>query len=274
MKNLLRSVTLSMAFAAAAVARAPTPTLQTGQAGATPAAPAGSVSLQEYREILNNERKLLEEQSERYYARIDALTNRVIWGLGLVAAAALAVLGWGFGKTRQELQAFVREQFQGQVSSLIDTDMSDLKETVRDLKSQVRDLRAFQDRSVVWVFSGEEVRSQRELEALHATGLQNIQTVAPRRAEELALGEPDLVIFSYDGSEEGRRRLDRIVAVLNQQSPPVSLLIYTYNPEGAEVRLGEPERGILKDFLWYMPVNFPTTLVAQAQLLVRAGREL
>jgi len=115
---------------------------------------------------------------------------------------------------------------------------------------------------------------QPELDALHSAGLQNIHIIAPTEAAGLELGEPDLVIFSYDGTEEGRKRLERIVALLKGNSPPVSLLIYTYNPKGPEIRLQASEKKILESFLWYLPVNFPTTLVAQTQLLVRTKRNL
>lgn|GEM_PF-4712254 len=242
---------------------------ETGSPGFSSTAP-----LREYREILKEERQLLEAQSEKYYTRIDKLIDRTIYGLGLVAAAALIILGWGFGKTRDELRKLVHEQFEKTTSSLIQSEIDDLRGTVRDLKKEVAELRAFQNRSVVWVFPGSEINSQQELDALHSTGLHGIQCLAPANGESFEIGEPDLVIFSHDGSEECIKRLGKIVEVLKKQSPPVTLLIYTYNRNGPEHRLKEAEMKILKDFLWFVPVNFPSTLIAQTQLLIRKERNI
>ncbi|HLG15757.1 MAG TPA: hypothetical protein VJH03_14820 [Blastocatellia bacterium] len=250
--------------------------------------PAASLSVQEYRGILEHERKLLEDQSEKYYARIDKLIDRTLWVLGIIGTAITLLLAVAsylfvsqFGKTRKELKTFVDEHFEKQVASLITTDMNSLKgfvesevivlrTSIENVRAGVESLQAFQNQSVVWVLSKTEKEVQEELDALHSTGLRKIQTVTPTKVEELELGEPDLVIFSYDGSEEGRKRLERIVAILKEQSPPVPLLIYTYNPNGNDVRLTDTERDILKDFRWWQPVNFPVTLIAQAQVLVRA----
>lgn len=251
-----------------ATAQTPTPSPQPSPAAVTT---PGSVSLQDYREILNNERKLLEDQSEKYYGRIDTLINRAT----LAIAIALGIILFIIGKTRSEAKALVHELFEKQVSSSFQSEIDNLKSLVRDLKTEVEDLKAFQKQSVVWVFSGADVKGvEQEFEALYATGLQNIETVAPTKAEEVELGNPDLVIFSYDGTEEGQKRLTKVVAKLKEQAPPVSLLIYTYNREGPEIRLGEAEKEILKGFLWHEPANFPATLVAKTQLLIRTRRKL
>jgi hypothetical protein len=257
---------------ASAAAQTPQQFPQTN-AETDPSGSSSATSLREYREILKEERQLLEAQSEKYYTRIDKLIDRTLYGLGLVAAAALVTLGWGFGKTRSELRNLVHEQFQNLTSSLIQSEIDGLRETVQGMKEEIGELRAFQNRSVVWVFPGSEIKSQQELDALHSTGLHGIQCLAPANGESFEIGEPDLVIFSYDGTEECIKRLRKIVESLKNQSPPVTLLIYTYNPGGPEHRLKEAEMKILEGFIWFVPVNFPSTLIAQTQLLVRKERK-
>ena len=224
---------------------------------------------QEYREILANERKLLDDQSERYYSRVDNLLNRSIYVLGVLGVVALGLFYFAFGRTPKDLKGLVHEHFEKKAGAFIESEIDDLRSVVKNLKTQVTELQAFQQQQVTWVFSTDKINAEPELEALHANGLQNIAIAAPEKVDELKLGDPDLVILSYDGTAEGQARLRYIVEALKQKRPPVSLLIYTYNPEGEEVRLGDAERAVLKDFRWYLPVNFPTTLLAQTQLLVR-----
>jgi hypothetical protein len=281
MKLLLYSILLCVICISSVAAQTATQSPQ-----AAPTSTPDSTSLREYREILQNERKLLEDQSEKYYARIDKLIDRTLWAMGIVVVIAIGLFFWWFGKTRNEMKAFVDEQFERQVALHVESDMSALRASLQSLITQVEELQAFQKQSVVWVFSGPvtsveseqegtgmSVDSMPELEALQAAGLHNIQIHTPTNASELNVGDPDLVIFSYDGTEEGRKRLEKIVTILKGKSPPVSLLIYTYNPNGPEIRLQDAERKILEGFLWYLPVNFPTTLVAQTQLLVRTKRK-
>src|SRR5262245_32111149 len=102
---------------------------------------SSATSLTEYREILKEERQLLEVQAEKHYARIDKLIDRTTYGLGLIAIGALAILGWGFGKTRNELRSLVREQFEKLTSSLIQSEVDHLTEAVQLLKKEVEELR-------------------------------------------------------------------------------------------------------------------------------------
>jgi hypothetical protein len=277
MKTFYCSVLLILFFVSAAGGQSPTST-----PSPEPSPTPNSISLQDYRGILENERKLLDEQSEKYYARIDSLMNRIIWGIGLIGVAALGLIGWRFGKTRKELEGIVHEQVKNQATSLVDADMkalrasveSDvnaLRSSIKELEAGVARLQAYQNQMVVWVFSGPEPDAQAELDALRATGLENIYLVTPANDETFDIGEADLVILSFDGTDEGRRRLGIIVNALRDKTPPVSLVIYTYNPGGPEIRLQDAERTILGDFRWYVPVNFPTTLVAQTQLLIRSN---
>lgn len=272
MKNLLLIFFLLFFLSGKVVGQTPQVSPTIGIQEANSVKNSDPISLSSYRDILKEERQLLEAQSEKYYGRVDKLIDRTLWALGLIVAAALGLFYWGIAKTRSELGGLVREQFEKRGASLIQKEMDSLRSSVEEMQKQIAELQSFQGQSIVWIFSGNEVKSSTELEAIHATGLHNVQCLAPANDEDFQLGEPDLVIFSYDGTDEGRRRLGKIVEGLKQQSPPVSLLVYTYNEGGAEVRLNEPEREILKGFLWFVPVNFPATLVAQTQMLIRKER--
>src|SRR6185503_14127121 len=215
-----------------------------------------SISLREYRDILENERKLLNEESEKYYARIDSLINRTTWAIGVIGVFAVAVMGFLIGKTRKELQELVKEQVKLQTSAFIETEMALVRKSVeaeaatvrasiQEIQAEVNSLRAFQNQLIVWVFAGTEMDAQPEMDALRQIGLSNISILTPGEDEDFDLGEPDLVILSFDGTDEGRRRLQIIVAALREKSPPVSLLIYTYNPD-REVRLQQADWAILE----------------------------
>ena len=132
-------------------------------------------------------------------------------------------------------------------------------------------------RSIVLIFSFRGVYyfwGRSVLKALYATGLQNINFVTPELGREFELGDPDLVILTFDATDEARRLLSELVTRLKQESPPVPLLIYTFSSDGAQVRLDAAELKILSGFDWYIPVNFPAQLLAQTQLLIRRSRNL
>jgi hypothetical protein len=257
----------------AAYAQTPSPSPETSPT---------SISLKDYREILENERKLLNDESEKYYARIDSLINRTTWAIGVIGVFAVAVMGFLIGKTRKELQELVKEQVKLQTAAFIETEMilvrrsvetevATLRTSIQELQAEVNSLRAFQNQLIVWVFAGVEMDAQSEMDALRQTGLNNISVITPGENEGFDLGEPDLVILSFDGTDEGRRRLQIIVAALREKAPPVSLLIYTYNPD-REIRLQPADWQILEGFRWFLPVNFPTTLISQTQTLIRTNR--
>jgi hypothetical protein len=239
-----------------------------GQSASPSPNPSPPISLQDYRSILENERKLLDEQSEKYYTRIDTLINRSLWVFGIIFSAAAAIFLWQYGKTKSELKSVVRQQFQEQAASLIDQEMTALRNQVQNLNQQVEALLAANNQPVLWIFSGTETDANEEREALIDRGIRDISLLTPAINEDFEIGDPALVIFSYDRSAEGHRRLTRIAELLRERAPATWLIIYTYGRDRAEFRLGEPERRVLGDFLWYMPANYPVTLIAQTQLLL------
>jgi hypothetical protein len=231
-------------------------------------------SLQQYREILEHERQLMEQQSEKYYGRIDSLINRTLWVLGTIGGLALALFIWQYGRTKTEMKSLVREQFKEQAVSLIDEEMNTLRKKVETLNGEIKDLQSANEQPITWVFSGTEVTAPQEREALISRGIRNISDFTPPIGQDFNdLANPALVIFSYDRGAEAHDRLRRIVQILRNKNPPVPLIIYTYDPAKPEYRLQEPERRMIGDYLWYLVANYPVTLISQTQTLLRDIRE-
>lgn len=77
------------------------------------------------------------------------------------------------------------------------------------------------------------------------------------------------MVISFDGTADGRTILAKVVEMLKSKSPPVFLIVDTYVPGQQPRTLQAEEFKLLEGFLWYVPTNFPSQLVAQAQMLIR-----
>src|ERR1051325_1535403 len=71
-----------------------------------------AISLETYQSILEKERKLLEEESERYYSRVDKLIERATWFFGVAAAIVTGLLSWTFLKSRKEVLDTVKAKLE------------------------------------------------------------------------------------------------------------------------------------------------------------------
>lgn len=221
------------------------------------------ISLREYREILEKERKLIEDQSERHFARLNSLLDRVLWGLGILATFAAGLIAWLGITTRRELQGELKRV--GLASIKLD-DVQQLVQQYRQLKQEVAALTAYKDRKVVWVFPGETTLAYKEIAALNSLGIRNIELIAPKTSTGLEVANCDLVIFSFDGGAEARERLKKIVDQLKTKEERVYLLVYC--PPN---QLTQDDLKKLSEFYWSQSVNFPTRLVADVQVLLRKG---
>ena len=131
------------------------------------------------------------------------------------------------------------------------------------LDAEVKEIQSYKQRLIPWFFSGETNTAEREIAALKNAGLENVVPKKIKTGDHFELGNPDLVIFSYDGSGEGQRRMGVIASLLRQNHPEVWLLIHT-SPQAIQ----EKEKEILGD-VWYFPTNFPATLITNAKSLIR-----
>lgn len=225
--------------------------------------PEPAISLNDYREILEKERKLIDEQAERHFTRLSGLLDRVIWGLGVLTAFAVGLIAWLGISTRRELQAELKRVG---LSAIKLEDVQQLVEQYRQLKQEVAALTAYKNGKVTWVFSGETTLAYKELAALNSLGIRNIELLAPKTSAELTLPASDLVIFSFDASAEARERLKKIVDQLKAKDERTYLLIYC-----APGQLTPEDQKTLAEFSWSQAVNFPTRLVADVQVLLRKG---
>src|SRR5262249_18008088 len=133
----------------------------------------------------------------------------------------------------------------------------------------------------VWLLRESMAKPSGEITALAAVGLQNVETCAPKHDNEAEikklLNGADLVILSFDGSDEAKSVLRHAASGIKFRQPPVSLLAYTYGfyfPDGRPMQLGKEELEHLKDLASFAPANFPATLISQAQSVIIKTRNL
>jgi hypothetical protein len=248
---------------------------------------ADAAALKEMRESLKEQRELLQKQADTNYVHFEKTVERVIWGFGVVGAVIFALIIFFIGSTRRELRNTVRELFQEHGKQQIDEQAAAMRGNIEELQSELARITAYRDQNIVWVFDpdittvpeGQEstkrwILAARVVEALRSMGLQRIQLLTPQAREPVDIGTPDLVILSYSPGPGSPEFLKALVEKLKTFSPPVFLIIDTYNPTGQQIRLLEPELAALAGFDWYVPVNFPSQLIAQTHLLVRRNRAL
>lgn len=262
MKILILALLLSLAAFSPSFAQSaeptPSPALQEKKASGeeTPA-------LREYRDILEKERKVIDDQAERHFNRLNDLLNLALGGLGVLAAFAAGLLAWLGISTRRELQSELKRVG---LDAIKLEDVQQLVEKYRQLKQEVEALTAYKNGKISWVFSGETTLAYKETAALNSMGIRNIELIAPKTVTELALPPSDLVIFSFDPSDEGRLRLHKIIDNLKAKDERTYLLVYC--PPGA---LTKDDQAKMAEFSWSQAVNFPTRLVADVQVLLRKG---
>ena len=225
----------------------------------------------------------LERQADRHFNIVEKTVDRVTWAYAGIAALLLGVLIWMFGSTRKDLKASLEMWMKKDAQKLIDDASSELRERIDGLRGEVASFLDYRSRKITWICppstwkipAGEERNpkadtNQAVLAALQAAGLHNIQVLNPDAPQaEMDLGDPDLVILSFDSTAEARTILANVVEQLKRRSPPVFLIIDTFSPDAPPRILHPNDFQILQGFLWYVPTNFPSQLVAQTQLLIR-----
>jgi hypothetical protein len=225
----------------------------------------------------------LERQADRHFNIVEKTVDRVAWLYAGLAALLLGVLLWMFGSTRKDLKDTLETWMKKDAQKIIDDASLELRDRIEGLRGEVASLLDYRARKITWICppstwkipAGAERNpkadtNQAVLAALQAAGLHNIQVLNPDAPQaEMQLGDPDLVILSFDGTAEARTILANVVDQLKRRSPPVFLVIDTFSP-GASPQILQPDDfQILEGFLWYVPTNFPSQLVAQTQLLIR-----
>lgn len=227
---------------------------------------------EDYKKRLSEERAILERQNDRQFSSLEKLIDKAIWVFGVLFVFAAGAFAFLFGKSWLELKSSLKQVFEAQANQIIEKQAEQLRERYQRLQREVDSLRSYKDRNVAWVLPNGVEPTPSVLAALNATGLRSPALLLPRENLDFQIGDPDLVIFTYDGSEDAKAILKTMCDQLKQKSPPVPLLIYSFDPAGAPVRLEEDEFNAMRGFDWFIPVNFPAQLLAQTQLLIRQDR--
>ncbi len=226
-------------------------------------------SIGKYGAMLHKERQALERQADRHIASVEKLYDRALYLIGVVSAIALGLFYWQFGKTRKELRDEIKDMMKGFARELVDQEAVELKSRLRSLKREVDDLNVYKSRKVVWATYQDGRRIEPIIRALNAFGITNIDCLEVDSPDVISLDNPDLVILSFDGTDKGRTFLCGVIKQIERSSPPIPLLIFTYNYGGPEIRLGTDDFKILKGFDWYLPANVPATLISHTTALLR-----
>jgi hypothetical protein len=260
------------------------------QAGPTPATsspspsqdPERATALREYREVLEKERKILEDQSREYYTRVEKFAYLSLAALGFGFTGVILFFKWMFGQTRTEIISQLKLELQSSVLSSAKDELERFKREkieplnaeYQRLQEQLEIINSFGSRQVIWLLRENMPRPEGEIVALHSVGLTRVMTAAPKEDSEAeikeALKKADLAIITFDGSAESRTLLRNASTALKFRQPPISLLIYTYGfyLENRPVQLCSDDLEYLKDLSSFAPANFPATLISQAQSLL------
>ncbi len=220
---------------------------------AEPAAP-----LKEYREILQQERKLLEEQSEKYYARIDKLIDRTTYGLGLLVLVALALFWWVFGKTRKDLESAIRADLEKDIRDSLQKDLDRIQAEVAALRDS---------RRVCWAYNSDTTDVERYARRLQAAGLKQISLYKETSGKILNLSQFDLIILSYDGTERMQQKLKEVVNDLNAEPEKTPILIHT-----PTATLSDEEIKMLEQYQAYSLAKVALVFYDRALSLSRLGK--
>jgi hypothetical protein len=220
--------------------------------------------------MVKTERELLSQQAERHYQGIESQTNRML----ALATGAVVVLGylfyWFMGSSRKEFEKQIHETFERETKEMIQREAAALRENLAGVMDQVRELGQFKNAQITWVMAeADQERHAAVSQELRAVGVERLSHVTPQAGAPFTVADAELVVVSYDGSEEAKRWLRVVVDELMNRQSPVPLLVYTYSAEGRPSMLSAEDLALLGRYTWYVPVNFPVQLIAQVRALAR-----
>lgn len=215
------------------------------------------------------EREALERQADRQMQGVQDLFQLSLTALGIIVTAGGLLAGWFLWSTRRELSETIEKTINSQVETLVASQAGAVRDRLRAIEEDLERLAGANARSIVWVTRNDTEAGGDVVAALRASGVSAISAVVPAVGEPFDTGSPDLVIVSYDADAESSRRLQVVLGQLQGRSPPVPLIVYTFNPAGAPYRIDGPDAETLSRYVWYVPTNFPLQLLAQVLSLMR-----
>jgi hypothetical protein len=229
---------------------------------------APEISLKSYQEILDSERKLLEEQSEKYYNRVDKLIERATWFFGIVVAVVSGLLGWTFLKTRKEVKDSLKAKLEEAGVKQMQKELMLVRDEYQVLKQELDSMTAYQRRHIKWLYAAGCTLPDRS--RLAAIGLQNIASVPIQKNDAVNLADADLVIISHEGDKEdlGKNLFNRVLDEFIKDRLQTPLVVYTLR----NYKLNNDEFGKLSQVELAVPANTQATLVGYVQSLLRVGK--
>lgn len=234
--------------------------------------PAAELSLSEIQQVVRDERQALERQAERQTEAIASIAQAGAWMLSLVLAAVVGLFFWMFGTTRRELRNSIREIAKAQLHDIVDSQAEIVRSHVRRIEEELRSLRGTRS-SITWVVAREQDANTALVAQLQSRNI-DVNAVVPQAGQPFEIGEPELVIVSYDPTENGTGRLGEVVDKLKERAPPVPIVVYTFDPSRGTNRLLPAHETLLAAYTWYVPANFPLQLVAHVTSLLSPHRPI
>lgn len=226
------------------------------------------ISLKDYRDILQNERKVLEEQNQTYYTRIDNLMTQTKWFFGIIGAVIAALLGWTFLKTRNDVREILKVKLEEMGINQMQKELRSVRDDYQKLRQEIDSVTAYRSRQIKWFYAaGCTVPNQSRLEAV---GLHNIKPVPVEKGAAIQLTDADLVIVSHEGDQKelGADLYKRILNMFIQERLQTPLVAYTLN----NYKLTTEEFGKLGQVELAVPANTQATLVGYVESLLRVGK--
>ncbi len=226
------------------------------------------IPLKSYQEILANERKMLQEDSEKYYSRADNLINQAKWFFGIVGVAVSGLLGWTFLKTRREVKESLKAKLEEAGITQMQKELRFVIDENQKLKQEIESITAYQRRHIKWLYATGCTVPDRS--RLVAVGLQNITPVPVEKDATFDLGDADLVILSHEGDEKGLGKdlFTRVLRVFIQERLQTPFVVYTLK----NYKLNNDEFGSLSQVELAVPANTQATLVGYVESLLRVGK--
>ncbi|MGB5102334.1 MAG: hypothetical protein WBO04_03310 [Steroidobacteraceae bacterium] len=223
----------------------------------------------EVTDAIRYEREALERQADRQMQGVQDLLQLSLTALGIIVTVGGLLAGWFLWSTRRELRETIEKTINSQVETLVTSQAGAVRDRLRAIEEDLERLAGANARSIVWVTRDDTEAGGDVVAALRASGVSAISAVVPAVGEPFDTGNPDLVIVSYDADAESSRRLQVVLGQLQGRSPPVPLIVYTFNPAGEPYRIDGPDAEVLSRYAWYVPTNFPLQLLAQVLSLLR-----
>lgn len=205
------------------------------------------------------------DPNKDYRDMFDKLLDRATWVFGIVGGFMMllgtVIVGlvlWTLGQSRKEAKLAFFEEMKNR-------GLINFEAEYRSLQMQINAFNAFKDRRVDWIRPTSVAEPKKEIIFLERAGLKHVAPIPVTVGQKaIMLNNPDLVILSFDGSEQSKELVKLIVDLLRKSQKEVPILVYAPGP-----RVPDEEMKLLNETALHASANFPATLVTQALELVR-----